>query len=66
MAPDPLAIPALLNYDSAVDWRARIEREGPFLLGALAGAPSRRVVDLGSGTGEPEYFVRQGSSPNGD
>ena len=31
---------------------ARIEREGPFLLGALAGAPSRRVVDLGSGTGE--------------
>ena len=52
MTSESLAIPALLNYDSAVDWRARIEREGPFLLGALAGAPSRRIVDLGSGTGE--------------
>ncbi len=52
MAAERLAIPALLNYDSAVDWRARLAREGPFLLGALAGAPSRRVVDLGSGTGE--------------
>ena len=52
MTAERLAIPALLNYDSAVDWRARIEREGPFLLGALADAPSRRVVDLGSGTGE--------------
>jgi SAM-dependent methyltransferase len=52
MTPERLAIPALLNYDSAVDWRARLAREGPFLLGALAGAPSRRLVDLGSGTGE--------------
>lgn len=52
MAPESLAIPALLNYDSAVDWRARLVREGPFLLGALSRAPSRRIVDLGSGTGE--------------
>ncbi len=52
MAPDALPIPALLNYDSAVDWPERLEREGPFLLGALGEAPSRRVVDLGSGTGE--------------
>ncbi len=52
MTPESLAIPALLHYDSAVDWRARLEREGPFLLGALARAPSRRIVDLGSGTGE--------------
>jgi SAM-dependent methyltransferase len=52
MTAEPLAIPTLLNYDSAVDWRARIAREAPFLLGALAGAPSRRVVDLGSATGE--------------
>ncbi len=41
-----------MNYDSAVDWPARLAREGPFLLGALAAAPSRRVVDLGSATGE--------------
>ena len=52
MPPERPAIPRLLNYDSAVDWRSRLAREGPFLLGALAGAPSRRIVDLGSGTGE--------------
>jgi SAM-dependent methyltransferase len=46
------AIPALLNYDSAVDWPARLAREGPFLRQALGGAPSSRVVDLGSATGE--------------
>ncbi|MEO7973950.1 MAG: class I SAM-dependent methyltransferase, partial [Thermoanaerobaculia bacterium] len=36
----------------AVDWPARLALEGPFLLAALAAAPSRRVVDLGSATGE--------------
>jgi len=49
---DRAAIPALVNYDTAVDWPARLEREGPFLLRVLADAPSRRVIDLGSGTGE--------------
>jgi len=49
---DREAIPALVNYDTAVDWPARLEREGPFLLRALADAPKRRVIDLGSGTGE--------------
>jgi len=49
---DRAAIPALVNYDTAIDWPARLEREGPFLLRVLADAPSRRVIDLGSGTGE--------------
>ncbi|MEO7972327.1 MAG: hypothetical protein ABIU84_01970, partial [Thermoanaerobaculia bacterium] len=52
LSPAALAIPTLVNYDSAVDWPARLALEGPFLLAALAAAPSRRVVDLGSATGE--------------
>ena len=52
MTIDRAAIPALLNYDAAVDWPARLKREAPFLLRVLADAPSRRVIDLGSGTGE--------------
>lgn len=58
---DLLQIPALVNYDSAVDWPARLLREGPFLLQALARAPKRRVVDLGSGTGEhARWLAEQG------
>lgn len=49
---DRAAIPALVNYDSAVDWPARLQREGPFLRRVLADTPSQRVIDLGSGTGE--------------
>lgn len=49
---DLSAIPALLNYDTAVDWPVRLALEGPFLRDALAGAPSQRVLDLGAGTGE--------------
>lgn len=57
MAVDLFAIPALLNYDTAVDWPARLAVEGPFLLGVLADAPSRRVLDLGSGTGEHAHWL---------
>jgi SAM-dependent methyltransferase len=48
---------SLLDYDSAIDWQARLEREGPFLLRALAGIPSRRVLDLGAGTGEHSRWL---------
>lgn len=51
------SIPTLLNYDTAIDWPARLEREGPFLRRALAAAPSRRVVDLGAGTGEHAQWL---------
>ena len=58
---DLLGIPALVNYDAAVDWPARLEREGSFLRRALAGAPSQRVIDLGSGTGEhARWLAAQG------
>lgn len=58
---DLTTIPALLNYDTAIDWPARLEREGPFLLRALEAAPSRRVLDLGSGTGEhADWLAAQG------
>jgi len=57
MPVDLFAIPALLNYDTAVDWPQRLAREGPFLRRALERAPSRRILDLGSGTGEHVHWL---------
>jgi SAM-dependent methyltransferase len=57
MPVDLFTIPALLNYDTAVDWPARLTREGPFLLRVLEPAPSRRLLDLGSGTGEHAHWL---------
>lgn len=57
MSIDLSTIPTLVNYDTAIDWPARLEREGPFLRRALAGAPSPRVVDLGAGTGEHAHWL---------
>ena len=54
---DLSTIPALLNYDSAVDWTHRLALEGPFLRRALAAAPIRRIVDLGAGTGEHAHWL---------
>ncbi|MEO8502387.1 MAG: class I SAM-dependent methyltransferase [Acidobacteriota bacterium] len=59
MTDDLAAISPLFNYDTAVDWTARLEREGPFLVSALRGAPSERVLDLGSGTGEHANWLAE-------
>jgi glycine/sarcosine N-methyltransferase len=54
---DTAAIPALLNYDTAIDWPARLAIEGPFLRRTLDGAPNRRVVDLGASTGDHAQWL---------
>ena len=41
-----------VDYRRLIAWPQRIAREWPFLERALASAPSRAVLDLGSGTGE--------------
>jgi len=41
-----------VEYRRLIAWPQRIEREWPFLEQVLATAPSRRVLDLGCGTGE--------------
>ncbi len=54
-------ITPLVDYDTAVDWPARLEREGPFLLRVLAEIGDRRVIDLGSSTGElARWLAAQG------
>lgn len=41
-----------VEYRRLIAWPQRIEREWPFLEKVLDTAPSRRVIDLGCGTGE--------------
>jgi SAM-dependent methyltransferase len=41
-----------IDYRRLIAWPSRIEREGPLLLEVLESGPSRRVLDLGCGTGE--------------
>lgn len=45
-----------LDYRKLIAWDKRLVREWAFLEGIFAGAPGRRVLDLGSGTGEHARF----------
>jgi SAM-dependent methyltransferase len=56
-AAEPTFDPAFHNYDAAIDWPRRIEAQGPMLARVLATGPSRRVLDLGSGTGEMSAWL---------
>lgn len=51
-----------VEYRRLIAWTDRIEREGPWLLELLDGAPERSVLDLGPGTGEhTAFFADQGA-----
>lgn len=41
-----------LAYRGLIAWPERLQREAPLIERSLAGAPSRRVLDLGCGSGE--------------
>lgn len=50
-----------LDYRKLIAWDKRLAREWAFLRGVFAAAPTRRVLDLGSGTGEhARFFAAQG------
>lgn len=53
-SPDPWS---RVDYRRLIAWPQRIEREWPLLERVLRGAPSPRLLDLGSGTGEHSRYL---------
>ena len=45
------------DYSRLIDWSPRLEREWPLLSEVLETAPSKNILDLGSGTGEHARFL---------
>ena len=41
-----------IDYGSLIDWPRRLAREAPFFLELFVSLPFRRILDLGSGSGE--------------
>lgn len=57
---------AAFDYSSLISWKDRLPREWVFLEPVFGAAPSRDVLDLGSGTGEhARFLISKGFSVTG-
>jgi len=48
---------ARFDYSRLINWEQRLKNEWPFLDEVLRSAPSRSLLDLGSGTGAHARFL---------